>query len=115
MTLRPARRRRYALSQYATVRGFSLAARMVWFLFSSARRRPTKLQSADALAVGCIDLLGGSARMDIRMSRAIASLYTDPPIYWECLYSMQRKQGQRTTSTSTDPPAVTAFPSSFRT
>lgn len=32
------------------------------------------LQSADALAVGCIDLLGGSARMDIRMSRAIASL-----------------------------------------
>ena len=34
MTLRLGKaRRRYALSQYATVRGFSLAARMVWFLF----------------------------------------------------------------------------------
>lgn len=32
MTLRPARRRRYALSQYATVRGFSLW-QQEWFGF----------------------------------------------------------------------------------
>ena len=87
---------------------------MVWFLFSGAVGVRLTLQSADALAVGCIDLLGGSARMDIRMSRAIALFYTDPPIYWECLYSMQRKQASGPLD-PTDPPAVTAFPSSFRT
>lgn len=42
MTLRPARRRRYALSQYATVRGFSLW-QQEWFgfFFPRRRRRPT--------------------------------------------------------------------------
>lgn len=42
MTLKPARRRRYALSQYATVRGFSLW-QQEWFgfFFPRRRRRPT--------------------------------------------------------------------------
>ena len=74
MTLRPARRRRYALSQYATVRGFLFGSKngLVSFFLGAVGVRLT-LQSADAL-VAAIDLLGGSARMDIRMSRAIASL-----------------------------------------
>ena len=55
MTLRPARRRRYALSQYATVKGFLFGSKngLVSFFLGAVGVRLT-LQSADALAVGCI-------------------------------------------------------------
>ena len=97
MTLRPARRRRYALSQYATVRGFSLW-QQEWFGFFFPRRVASDAsQSADALAVGCIDLLGGSARMDIRMSRAIASFIQILPSIGSVYIQCKEKQGQRTT------------------
>ena len=114
MTLRPARRRRYALSQYATVRVFSLAARMVWFLFPRRRRHPTNASISRRFGSRLHYLLGGSARMDIRMSRAIASFIQILPsigsVYIQC--KENRASGPLD---PTDPPAVTAFPSSFRT
>ena len=66
MTLRPAGVVDMRTFPVRHRKGFSLWHKngLVSFFLGAVGVRLT-LQSADALAVGCIDLLGGSARMDI--------------------------------------------------
>ena len=99
MTLRPARRRRYALSQYATVRGFLFGSKngLVSFFLGAVGVRLT-LSISRRFSGRLYDLLGGSARMDIRMSRAIALSFIprSSHLLGVSIFNV-KKQRQRTT------------------